>query len=209
MAALLAAMLGAATARAETAVLRNGQRLAVTGYERDGARLLLHVSGGVVALPADEVVRIEPEDYFPANAAPVEPPLETSIRETASRHQLDANLLASVIAVESRFDPRAVSRKNAKGLMQLMPGTSTRMGVADVFDPRQNMEGGARYLRELLDRYKQDTKLALAAYNAGPGRVDRIQAIPYITETRAYVYRVMQEWRARAAKAEREAKGTN
>jgi hypothetical protein len=197
--AALAAALGAAPgARAETAVLRNGQRLAVTGYERDGTRLLLHVAGGTVSLPAEDIMRMEPEESFPPNPPPVEPPLEVSIQEAAARHQLDADLLASVIAVESRFDARAVSPKNARGLMQLMPATSERMGVGDAFDPRQNLEGGARYLRELLDRYRQDAKLALAAYNAGPGRVDRLHAVPYIPETRSYVYRVLQEWRARA-----------
>jgi soluble lytic murein transglycosylase-like protein len=77
--------------------------------------------------------------------------------------------------------------------------------VEDVFDARQNLEGGARYLRELLDRYREDATLALAAYNAGPGRVDRAHAVPYIPETRDYVYRVIQEWRARAAKTERDA----
>jgi len=197
----LVCVLGIAQAAgAETAVLRNGQRLAVTGYEHEGGNLLLHVTGGVVTVPADDVVRIEPEESFPPNPPPATPSLDTSIRETAARHQLDPDLLASVIAVESRFDPHAISPKNARGLMQLMPGTSARLGVADVFDPRQNLEGGARYLRELLDRYSQNTKLALAAYNAGPGKVDRLKAVPYIPETWAYVYRVLEEWRARAIK---------
>jgi len=200
--AVLSVLATAPGARAETVVLRNGQRLAVTGYEREGATLLLHVAGGMVSLPAEDVVRIEPEDCFPPNPLPTEPPpLETSIRETAVRHQLDPDLLASVIAVESRFDARAVSPKNARGLMQLMPATSERLGVADAFDARQNLEGGARYLRELLDRYSQDAKLALAAYNAGPGRVDRNRTVPYIPETRAYVRRVLEEWRARARKS--------
>jgi hypothetical protein len=198
LATLLCLFGPALAARAETAVLRNGQRLAVTGYEREGGTLLLHVPGGVVALPVEEVTRIEPEEVFPPNPAPPEPSLQDSIHEAAARHQLDPDLLASVIAVESRFDARAVSPKNARGLMQLMPGTSARLGVADAFDARQNLEAGARYLRELLDRYKQDAKLALAAYNAGPARVDRLHAVPYIPETRFYVYRVLQEWRARA-----------
>ncbi|HMD31793.1 MAG TPA: lytic transglycosylase domain-containing protein [Candidatus Acidoferrales bacterium] len=201
LAALLAVLAAAPAARAETAVLRNGQRLAVNGYEHEGDRMLLHVAGGVVTVPADDIVRIEPEDAFPPNPPPpADPPLETSIRETAARHQLDPDLLASVIAVESGFDPRAVSSKNARGLMQLMPGTSDRLGVADVFDARQNLEAGARYLRELLDRYSQDTRLALAAYNAGPSRVDRLHMIPYIPETRLYVQRVLEQWRIRARK---------
>jgi hypothetical protein len=203
-AALFLLLLAVAPARAETVVLRNGQRLAVTGYQREGTVLRLHVAGGEVTLPADDVVRIEPEEYFPPTPPPKEPPLDDSIRQTAARHRIDPALLTSVIAVESNFDPRAVSPKHAQGLMQLMPGTSGRMGVADVFNPAQNLEGGARYLRQLLDRYGQNLPLALAAYNAGPGRVDRAQGVPAIRETRLYVSRVMKEWHARTAKTERD-----
>jgi len=200
---LLLAFAAPAPLRAETAVLRNGQSLSITGYEQQGDALLLHINGGVVTIPAAEVVRIEPQEIFPPNPVPAEPPLETSIRDTAVRYGLDPDLLASVIAVESRFDPRAVSPKNARGLMQLMPATSARLGVADVFDARQNLEGGAHYLRELLDRYHQDVRLALAAYNAGPGAVDRLRAVPYIPETREYVYQVIRQWNARAKKSAR------
>ena len=200
LAAAIAAflILGVSRARAETVVLRNGQSLSVTGYEQSGDALVLHVAGGMVTLPVADVERIEPQLEFPPNPVPATPPLEESIRDVAERYRLDPDLLSSVIAVESKFDPRAVSRKNAQGLMQLMPATSTRMGVANAFDARQNLEGGARYLRELLDRYKQDVRLALAAYNAGPGPVDRVHGVPYIPETRMYVYQVMRQWNARA-----------
>ena len=196
-------LLGALPTRAETVVLRNGQSLSITGYEQNGDALVLHVAGGFVTLSAGEVERIEPQTEFAPNPAPPAPTLEDSIRETAERYRLDADLLASVIAVESKFDPKAISRKNARGLMQLMPATSERMGVTDVFDARQNLEGGARYLRELLDRYKQDVRLALAAYNAGPAQVDKLHAVPYIPETRQYVYLVLRQWNARAKKAPR------
>ena len=191
-------LLAAAPARAETVVLRSGQTLSVTGYQQSGDSLRLQVGGGTVTINASDVARIEPEENFAPNPAPLDPPLDVSIRETALRHGLDPDLLASVIAVESGFDARAVSRKNARGLMQLMPATSARLGVADAFDARQNLEGGARYLRELLDRYHQDVRLALAAYNAGPGPVDRLRAVPYIPETRQYVYLVIRQWTARA-----------
>jgi hypothetical protein len=201
LAGSLVLLWGALPAHAETVILRNGQSLSITGYEQRGDALLLHVSGGVVTVPAAEVERIEPQEDFAPNPAPSVPPLEESIRDTAERYRLDPNLLASVIAVESGFDPRAISRKNARGLMQLMPGTSAQMGVADVFAARQNLEGGARYLRQLLDRYHQDVRLALAAYNAGPGAVDRVRTVPYIPETRQYVYQVLRQWNARAKKA--------
>ncbi len=189
---------------AETIVLRNGQRLAVTGYERRGDTMRLQVNGGAVDVPSSQVVSIEPEEIFTAVKPLPEPTLEESIRDVAGRNQLDPDFVASVISVESGFNPRAVSKKNARGLMQLVPGTSARLEVKDVFDPRQNLDGGARYLRELLDRYGQNTALALAAYNAGPGRVDRERGIPSIRETRDYVARVLREWRRRKANAEKE-----
>jgi hypothetical protein len=197
----LALLAGAAGARAETVVLRNGQRLAVTGYERRDDTMLLQVSGGTVEVRAGDVLAIEPEETFPALKTAPKPTLEESIRDAAARHQLDPDFVASVIAVESNFDARAVSPKNARGLMQLIPGTSERLAVQDVFDARQNLDGGVRYLRELLDRYGQNASLALAAYNAGPGRVDREAGIPSITETRRYVARVLREWRKRKAQA--------
>ncbi|HUK52627.1 MAG TPA: lytic transglycosylase domain-containing protein [Candidatus Binatia bacterium] len=196
----LICLAAAVPARAETVVLRNGQSLAVTGYEKNGDALVLHLADGYVTVPADAVERIEPQVDFPPNPTPATPPLEVSIREAAERNGLDPELLSSVIAVESRFDPHAISRKNARGLMQLMPATSARLGVADVFDAGQNIAGGARYLRELLDRYHQDVRLALAAYNAGPGPVDRVHAVPYIPETRLYVEQVMRQWNARVNK---------
>ena len=117
-----------------------------------------------------------------------------SIIETAAvSASLEANLLRAVIVVESGFNSRAVSKRGAVGLMQLMPGTAARFGVANRYDPRENVHAGARYLKFLIDRFGQDVRLALAAYNAGEGAVERNGGqIPPFTETLAYVPRVMR-----------------
>lgn len=113
------------------------------------------------------------------------------IREHARTHQVPAELVRAVMQVESCFDRRAVSRVGARGLMQLMPQTAAALGVKDSFDPSQNIEGGARYLGMMRKRYPSDWKLALAAYNAGPGAVDRHRGVPPYPETLGYVKRVM------------------
>jgi len=186
-------LLAAGAARAEYVVLKSGQRLRITGYERLGAIVRLQVAGGSIQVPAAEVVAIEPEDYFPAPVKErLDVPFAELIRAAAEKHGVEAQLIASVIAVESNFNPRAVSRKQAQGLMQLMPETAARFAVTNVFDPAQNIEAGTRYLKELLERYGQDLRLALAAYNAGPERVGQYQGVPPYRETRSYVRKVTQ-----------------
>ena len=119
------------------------------------------------------------------------------VEDVAADVHLDAELLRAVIAVESGFNPAAVSRKGARGLMQLMPSTAKTYGASDVHDPTQNVRAGARYLRDLLNRYEDDLTLALAAYNAGEKAVERFgRHMPPFHETRAYVSRVMQIHRA-------------
>jgi soluble lytic murein transglycosylase-like protein len=118
------------------------------------------------------------------------------IREQGERTQLDPNLLKAVIRNESNFNPRAVSPVGAQGLMQLMPGTARGLGVQDSFDPVQNVAGGAKYLKSLLNRYDQSLPLALAAYNAGPGAVDKHGGVPPYAETTRYVQKVIQSYRA-------------
>lgn len=186
-------LLAAGAAKAEYVVLKSGQRLRITGYERMGAIVRLQVAGGSIQVPAAEVVAIEPEDYFPAPVKErLDVPFAELIRAAAEKHGVEAQLIASVIAVESNFNPRAVSRKQAQGLMQLMPETAARFAVTNVFDPAQNIEAGTRYLKELLERYGQDLRLALAAYNAGPERVGQYQGVPPYRETRSYVRKVTQ-----------------
>jgi hypothetical protein len=190
--------LAAPTLRAEYFVLRNGQRLTVTGYELIGDEYRLQMpGGGYVKVAAADVVAIEPEDTFkPIPPPPVaQAPYRELVEAAAAKHGVDADLITSVMAVESNFDAKAVSRKNAHGLMQLLPETAARLGVRNIDDPRENIDGGTRYLRELLQRYNNDLALTLAAYNAGPERVQQYGGnVPPYRETLSYVRRVKKHY---------------
>jgi len=113
------------------------------------------------------------------------------VESAAKAQELPAKLVRAVIAQESGFKPCAESKKGAKGLMQLMPATAEQLDVAEPFDAQSNVEGGTKYLRQLLERYKGDLRLALAAYNAGPGAVDAAGGVPDIAETRVYVNAIL------------------
>jgi soluble lytic murein transglycosylase len=121
------------------------------------------------------------------------PRYAAEIQEIARAHSVSSRLIAAVMRTESGFDPAAVSPKGAGGLMQLMPGTAAALGVVDRFNPRENIRGGVRHLRYLLDRYRGSVSLALAAYNAGEGVVDAYRGIPPYPETQQYVRRVLRE----------------
>jgi hypothetical protein len=125
--------------------------------------------------------------------------LDDVVNSASGRYRLDPDLINSVIKAESGFNARAVSPKGAQGLMQLMPGTATTLGVPDAFDPQANIEGGTKYLRELLERYNFDLVKALAAYNAGPQRVEQFKGVPPYYETRAYVARVVRDFNRKKA----------
>ena len=194
-------MLAAPDLRAEYVALRTGLRLHVTGYQLVGDKYRLQMNGGWVEVPAQDVVAIEPEEVFtplpvppPVPQGTVSPPYRELVSEAASRYGVDAELITSVIAVESNFDPKAVSRKNARGLMQLLPETAARLGVKDVFDPKENIDAGTRYLRDLLQMYNNDLVLTLAAYNAGPDRVQQYGTVPPFAETISYVRRVKRNY---------------
>ena len=144
----------------------------------------------------------------PAWQRPAGPYLETLIQKYASRYGVDPSLVRAVIRNESDFNPNAVSPKGAQGLMQLMPGTAASMGVSNPFDPEQNIAGGVGYLRHCLDCFDHNVPLAVAAYNAGPGRVSRSQGVPAIAETQAYVRNVMRAYSGRPAVSLPEAKSS-
>jgi soluble lytic murein transglycosylase-like protein len=156
-----------------------------------------------IDIPAADIASIEtlpdppPPQPTPTPAAAPVADIPTLLQSAGSRHNIDAELLASVVHAESGFNPHAVSRAGAHGLMQLMPTTAAQLGVTDAFQPDENIAGGSAYLDALLTRYHDDLKLALAAYNAGPAAVDRYHGIPPFRETRAYVARVMTEFKRR------------
>ena len=196
-----AALLVASQAFAgEFAVLTNGHSIRIDRHETAGRNVRLYSGAGFVELPSSSVARFE-EEYRPAAAAAAQPPAAAEVEpqrlveEAAKRYGLPPQFLSSVARAESGFRPDAVSPQGAVGIMQLMPATAQRLG-ADPADPRQNVEAGARYLSELLLKYQDDdyqVRKALAAYNAGPGAVDRYQGVPPYRETVAYVERVIRQ----------------
>ena len=161
------------------------------GSDRGGRVLFTNAPAGAYGASASAPRR--PARRTPASVTLAVPrELPGLIREVAMRHGVSPNLVHAVVAVESAFDPRAVSPKGARGLMQLMPATAAELGVEDVYDPRENLEGGTRHLRGLLDTYDGDVRLALAGYNAGATAVERYSGVPPYPETRQYVRRVME-----------------
>ncbi|MGK2858733.1 MAG: lytic transglycosylase domain-containing protein [Thermoanaerobaculia bacterium] len=211
---LLAALLATAlSASADIAVFTDGRAQKITAYEVDGDRVHLVLDGGarmdvsilrVERIVDDEIVE-SPEEviaelpslfpkrswrYDDASGVAAPPGWEEIIRDAARKHDVDAMLVTAVIRAESNFDPRAVSRKGARGAMQLMPATASRFGVANSFDLSQNIHGGTRYLRWLLDRFDRDPERSVAAYNAGEGNVDKYDGVPPFRETVEYVKRV-------------------
>jgi soluble lytic murein transglycosylase-like protein len=162
--------------------------------------------------PPPPVVSAASRTTLSAVAAKVGAAAEPSVTElrqllsnAGSTHNIDAELLASVVHAESGGHAHAVSRTGAEGLMQLMPGTATAVGVKDAFVAAENVEGGTRYLDAMLTRYHDNIALALAAYNAGPGAVDKYHGVPPFRETRAYVARVIREFNLRKTRALRAA----
>ncbi len=185
---------------AEFANLRNGFSLRHEHHETNGETTRLYMSadpaGGYVDVPTAEIESFEPAPPEPKEAAaPASTKdLKAIVAAASSQHQIDADLIASVIAAESANNPHAVSRKGAQGLMQLMPGTASKLGVKDSFDPADNVDGGVRYLRELLLLYNGDIPKTLAAYNAGPQRVQQYNGVPPYRETHAYVVRIIKDF---------------
>ena len=186
---------------AELANLRNGFSLRHDHHEVVGDTTRLYMSADPPAAmsmfppPIESFEPAPPDPQDAALAAPQKPSGSERIVSAAStQHQIDADFIASVIHAESANNPRAVSPKGAQGLMQLMPGTASKLGVKDSFDPAENVDGGVRYLRELLLLYNGDMAKALAAYNAGPQRVQQYKGVPPYRETHAYVARIIKDY---------------
>jgi len=136
--------------------------------------------------------------------------IDQAVRQIAAEHGLSRDLVNSVIKVESNYNSRAISSKGARGLMQLVPSTALRFGVKDVFNPVQNVDGGVRYLKYLLERYSGNYPLALAAYNAGEGAVARYGGVPPYRETQTYLVEVWKQLqRNRKATSPRKGSQTN
>ena len=192
----------AAGARADYFVLRSGARLNVTAYQLVGERYRIQINGGSAEIAAADVIAIEPEEIFiSAPRMPlIQAPYGDMIQSAAKKYSVDADLIFSVIAAESNFNPRAISRRGARGLMQLLPATGTRFGVKDIFDPAQNIDAGTQYLRDLMARYQGDLVLTLAAYNAGPGAVQHYGRVPPYHETISYVRAIRKTYAQRKSK---------
>lgn len=206
---LLAAIAAPAS---QVAVLRNGFTVAHQSRESMGRMTRLYTStdrSSYVDIPTDQIERFEADITAPSAAlpplAPVSKPnLQDVIKGASDKQLLDEDLVNSVIRAESGFNTRAISPKGARGLMQLMPDTASSLGISDSFDAKANVEGGTQYLRWLLDRYHYDLAKALAAYNAGPHRVEQYHGVPPYSETRAYVARIIRDFN-RQKLAERKA----
>jgi len=182
---------------AEVAVLRNGFSIRHERREVQGSVTRLYMgadASGFVDVPSSEIDHFEPDVSIPPATPHDSQTLPDLVTSTSQRYHLDPDLVNSVIHAESDFNPHATSPKGAQGLMQLMPGTSLRLGVRNAFDPSANVDGGTRYLRELLVRYNFDMIKALAAYNAGPQRVEHYAGVPPYPETRAYVARIVRDF---------------
>jgi len=199
---------GGPLAAAEAVQFEDGRVLEVERVVSRGATLVLSLAGGSeMAVPAWRVAGWSTVERADRPAEPAEPGTTATraawqelagdyadlIERAAATHRVDPILLTAVARTESSFDPRAVSPKGAQGLMQLMPQTATRFGVTDAFDAEQNVDGGARYLGWLLERFSGQTELALAGYNAGEAAVERHSGIPPYPETVAYVRKVLEQ----------------
>ncbi len=204
----------------ERALLRNGFAMPCDHHAAMDGKMRLYLSAGesnYIELPPEDVTGFEPvaDARQSTPAAPHSDTTETKLSpadlhemldEAGHEHNLDVDLLASLVKAESGGNAHAVSRTGARGLMQLMPGTAADVGVKDSFRPSENVRGGTTYLDELLTQYHDNLALALAAYNAGPAAVAKYRGIPPYHETQAYVARVIHEFNRRVLAREAEAR---
>lgn len=185
------------------AVLANGFSLPHDHHQVLGNMTRLFLSAGddnFVDVPTADIVELQTIATNPAistTGAHDTTNLEAAISAAGRKHGVDTDLIRSIVTAESGDDAFAVSSKGALGLMQLMPATASSLGIKNVFDPEENIDGGTQYIRELLEQYDGDVAKALAAYNAGPGRVAEYRGIPPYHETRAYVARVIRDFNSK------------
>lgn len=198
----------------DLAILRNGFSIRHERREIRGPITRLFTGAGTASyidVATDQIDRFEKDETAPlvtpraASAAPAAPRIDSVkpaqpvnldqvVKDASGKQEIDPDFINSVIRAESGFHVRAVSPKGAQGLMQLMPGTASNLGVSNAFDPKANVDGGTRYLRWLLEKYNYDVPKALAAYNAGPHRVEQYHGVPPYLETRAYVARIIRDF---------------
>jgi soluble lytic murein transglycosylase-like protein len=216
--AVVVALLSYPASAGEIAVLRNGftiphEHRLVMGdntrlfFDGDNASFIDVPTADIEGFEKDlsqPAVPTNPRAAVPATLPPALD-LDQVVTSASATYHLDPDLVNSVIHAESGFNTHAVSPKGAQGLMQLMPQTASHLGVANPFDPQANVVGGSRYLRELLERYHFDLIKALAAYNAGPQRVEQYQGVPPYSETRAYVARIVHEYNRKKIAQEKQA----
>jgi Transglycosylase SLT domain len=223
-AAIFLVVSGAFSSATDLAILRNGNSIRHEHRQVIGAVTRLYLSdsdGGYIEIPTDQIERFEADNTPQAPAFKASNPEQSKLLNTTSvspslnvraqrivdresldqmvngagqRHQIDPDFINSVIRAESGFNNRAVSKKGAQGLMQLMPQTASHLGVVNSFDPNANVEGGTKYLRELLEKYNYDVPKALAAYNAGSRRVDQYHGVPPYFETQTYVAKIIRDY---------------
>lgn len=219
-AALAVAGLPLTAHAAERVYLANGFDMRCDHHAEIGSVVRLYMSRG-----ENSFIEMRPQEITSYETVPDPPPLSPAavpatnrpeakltpadlhlmLSDAGRHHNLDADLLASIVKAESNGNTRAVSHAGARGLMQLMPATASDLGVEDSFAPEQNVRGGSAYLDDLLRRYHDNIALALAAYNAGPAAVDKYHGIPPYHETRVYVARVIHEFNRRVIARQREA----
>ena len=215
---------GAFSSATDLAILRNGNSIRHERRQILGAITRLYLSdsaSGYIEIPSDQIERFEVDNTPPAPAFKASNPaqsnlvnasaaasslnmggqriidrqsLDQMVNGAGQRHQIDPDFINSVIRAESGFNNRAISKKGAQGLMQLMPRTASQLGVANSFDPNANVEGGTKYLRALLEKYNYDVPKALAAYNAGSRRVDQYHGVPPYFETQTYVAKIIRDY---------------
>jgi hypothetical protein len=195
---------GASLSSADTLLLRTGMSLKIEALSCERSACVATVKGGFVEVRATDVVLVDPEEEVDAEPATAIPEvargaaspqtIEQMVAEAARKYAIPRSLVRAVARAESALDPGAVSSKGAMGVMQLMPDTARELGVRNAFDPAENLDAGARRLRQLLEKYEGRVAEALAAYNAGEGAVAKHKGVPPYGETRGYIRRVVKDF---------------